>query len=101
MSIFISLEASSTAFCFGESSTLTASSGFDSYQWYNDEGAIGGATALTYTSSVSGHFYVIAQNTDGCSITSDEISLNMINLSAVSEFEVNNITPTTASCRLG
>ena len=41
----ISLEASSTAFCFGESSTLTASSGFDSYQWYNDDGAISGATS--------------------------------------------------------
>ena len=33
---------------------------------------------------------------DSCSITSDAISLNMINLSAVSEFEVNNITPTSA-----
>ena len=46
----ISLDASSIAFCFGESSTLTASSGFDSYQWYNADGAIGGATASTYTS---------------------------------------------------
>ena len=92
----ISLEASATAFCFGESSTLTASSGFDSYQWYNDDGAISGATDLTYTSSVGGHFYVIAQNTDGCSLTSNTISLNMINLSAVSEFEVNNVTGTTA-----
>ena len=33
---------------------------------------------------------------DGCSITSDAISLNMINLSAVSEFEVANTTATTA-----
>ena len=93
----ISLEASATAFCFGESSTLTASSGFDSYQWYNDDGAISGATSSTYTSSVGGHFYVVGQTTEGCSVTSDEISLNMINLSAVSEFEVTNTTATTAS----
>ena len=93
----ISLEASTTAFCFGESSTLTASSGFDSYQWYNDDGAISGATSSTYTSSVGGHFYVVGQTTEGCSVTSDEISLNMINLSAVSEFEVTNTTATTAS----
>ena len=86
-----------TAFCFGESSTLTASSGFDSYQWYNDDGAISGATSSTYTSSVGGHFYVVGQTTEGCSVTSDEISLNMINLSAVSEFEVTNTTATTAS----
>ena len=85
------------AFCFGESSTLTASSGFDSYQWYNDDGAISGATSSTYTSSVGGHFYVVGQTTEGCSVTSDEISLNMINLSAVSEFEVTNTTATTAS----
>ena len=93
----ISLDASATAFCFGESSTLTASSGFDSYQWYNDDGAISGATSSTYTSSVGGHFYVVGQTTEGCSVTSDEISLNMINLSAVSEFEVTNTTATTAS----
>ena len=93
----ISLEASSTAFCFGESSTLTASSGFDSYQWYNDDGAISGATGSTYTSSVGGHFYVVGQTSEGCSVTSDEISLNMISLSAVSEFEVTNTTATTAS----
>ena len=93
----ISLEASSTAFCFGESSTLTASSGFDSYQWYNADGAISGATASTYTSLASGNFYVVGQTTEGCSITSDHISLNMISLSAVSEFEVNNVTGTTAS----
>ena len=80
---------------------MTASSGFDSYQWYNADGAISGATASTYTSSVSGHFYVVGQNTDGCSITSDAISLNMINLSAVSEFEVTNITPTSASLSIG
>ena len=77
---------------------MTASSGFDSYQWYNDDGAISGATSSTYTSSsVGGHFYVVGQTTEGCSVTSDEISLNMISLSAVSEFEVTNTTATTVS----
>ena len=77
--------------------TLTASSGFDSYQWYNDDGAIEGAVASTYTSTVGGHFYVIGLTSSGCSITSDEISLNMITLSAVSVLEVDNITSSTAN----
>ena len=76
---------------------MTASSGFDSYQWFNADGAISGATASTYTSLASGNFYVVGQTTEGCSVTSDEISLNMISLSAVSEFEVTNTTATTAS----
>ena len=76
---------------------MTASSGFDSYQWYDADGAISGATASTYTSLASGNFYVVGQTIEGCSITSDHISLNMISLSAVSEFEVNNVTGTTAS----
>ena len=75
---------------------MTASSGFDSYQWYDADGAISGATASTYTSLASGT-YVVGQTTEGCSVTSDHISLNMISLSAVSEFEVNNVTGTTAS----
>ena len=57
---------------------MTASSGFDSYQWFNADGAISGATASTYTSLASGNFYVVGQTTEGCSITSDHISLNMI-----------------------
>ena len=58
---------------FGESSTLTASSGFDSYQWYNDDGAIEGAVASTYTATTGGHYYAIGLTSSGCSITSNGI----------------------------
>ena len=61
----ISVEASTTSFCFGESSTLTASSNFDSYQWYNSDGAIDGAVSSTYTASTGGTYYVIGQTNDG------------------------------------
>ena len=56
-----------------------------------------GATSSTYTSLSWSNFYVVGQTTEGCSVTSDEISLNMISISAVSEFEVDNTTATTAS----
>ena len=97
----ISIEASVTTFCFGESSTLTASSGFDSYQWYNDDGAIEGAVASTYTATANGHYYAIGLTSSGCSITSNGVSLSMITLSAVSVLEVDNITSSSAKFRLG
>ena len=93
----ISIEASVATFCFGESSTLTASSGFDSYQWYNDDGAIEGAVASTYTATTGGHYYAIGLTSSGCSITSNEVSLTMITLSAVSVLEVDNITSSSAN----
>ena len=93
----ISIEASVATFCFGESSTLTASSGFDSYQWYNDDGAIDGAVSSTYTATAGGHYYAIGHTSSGCSISSNEVSLSMITLSAVSVLEVDNITSSSAS----
>ena len=81
----------------GESSTLTATGDFDSYQWYNDDGAIDGAVSSTYTATAGGHYYAVGLTTSGCSITSNGVSLNMITLSAVSELEVDNITSSSAS----
>ena len=51
----------------------------------------------TYTSSTGGHYYAIGSTSDGCIDTTNEISLTMITLSAVSVLEVDNITSTTAS----
>ena len=93
----ISIEASVATFCFGESSTLTASSGFDSYQWYNDDGAIVVLYRSTYTATTGGHYYAVGLTTSGCSITSNGVSLNMITLSAVSVLEVDNITSSSAN----
>ena len=76
---------------------MTASSGFDSYQWYNDDGAIEGATGSTYTATTGGHYYAIGLTSSGCSITSNGVSLTMITLSAVSVLRVDNITSSTAS----
>ena len=93
----ISISASVATFCLGESSTLTATGDFDSYQWYNDDGAIDGAVSSTYTATAGGHYYAVGLTTSGCSITSNGVSLNMITLSAVSELEVDNITSSSAS----
>ena len=93
----ISISASVATFCFGESSTLTATGDFDSYQWYNDDGAIDGAVSSTYTATAGGHYYAIGLTSSGCSITSNGVSLTMITLSAVSVLEVDNITSSSAN----
>ena len=40
-------------FCAGESSTLSTSSDYASYQWYEGDGAIDGATSSSYTANAS------------------------------------------------
>lgn len=45
--------------------TATVTEGELSYQWYNEEGAIEGATAATYTPTAVGTYYVIVTNTVG------------------------------------
>ncbi len=42
------------------STTLTASAGGDSCQWYKDGSPIAGATSFVYTATASGNYYVIA-----------------------------------------
>ena len=54
----ISNTASGTTLCAGTEAILTASSGAASptYQWYNDNSIITGATASTYTATSSGNY---------------------------------------------
>ena len=50
---------SSTTFCTGGFVNLNANTGTGlTYQWYNNSGAIGGATNATYTASQSGNYTV-------------------------------------------
>ena len=51
----------------------------------------------TYTATAGGHYYAIGHTSSGCSISSNEVSLSMITLSAVSVLEVDNITSSSAS----
>lgn len=59
--------------CVGSSVTLTAPSGYGSYQWYFNGTAISGATAATYTTSNIGEYWVVVSNGAGCVATSNHI----------------------------
>lgn len=65
--------ASSTIFCQGDSVLLSASPALASYQWYRRNYAIPGATFMSYTVKSAGLYKCIAQNSSGCSDTSNLI----------------------------
>ena len=93
----VSVDASAIAFCSGDVSTLSVSSDYSSYQWYNADGAIDGAVGSSYLASSGGDYYVVVLTSDGCTVTSEVMTLNMISLTAVSTLEIDNITSTTAT----
>lgn len=64
---------SSTSFCLGDSVLLTANSGLSSYQWYNRNYSIPGATSMNYTAKSQGKYRCIAQSAALCSDTSNII----------------------------
>ncbi|MCW3091614.1 MAG: hypothetical protein JWP81_2683 [Ferruginibacter sp.] len=58
-----------TTFCLGGSVTLTSDLA-TTYQWYDDNGIITGATGRNFTASSSGSYVVRITNASGCTATS-------------------------------
>ena len=67
-----------TSFCSGQSVTLvaTAGAGF-TYQWRRGAANIAGATSQTYEASVAGTYRVIITAVNGCSRTSNGVTVNV------------------------
>jgi len=68
----------STVYCSGSgSTTLTASTTLTgpSYQWYDQNGIIGGATSSTLSPTASGSYHVQVTNSNGCSATSGKTNI--------------------------
>lgn len=68
---------SSTTFCQGDSVILSATAGLATYQWYNRNYSIPGATSISYTVKSRGKYKCIAQNVALCSDTSNFITVNV------------------------
>ena len=70
------ISATNTILCPGNTLTLSATAGFNAYQWFKGGIPITGATLSSYTTSVSGSFTVIGTNTFGCnSVQSQSIQI--------------------------
>lgn len=65
----------STVFCSGQSGPLlTATTDMDgSFQWHDQSGPISGATGATFTPSVSGSYFVVVSNENGCESVSGKV----------------------------
>jgi large repetitive protein len=74
-----------TSICPGGSVTMTATgnggNGVYSYQWYNINGAISGATSQTYTASPASnqYYYAVVSDSIGCSSTSSNAVVVTVN----------------------
>jgi hypothetical protein len=88
----VSVSSSDDTFCTGSSVDLSASSGFSSYQWYDESGLIVGASSATYSASSGGDYYVVVTNDLGCSSTSEVLDLFEISLDAPTSLVVDDIT---------
>lgn len=64
--------------CNAVPALLQAASGASSYQWYDDNGSISGATSSSFLASQTGNYYVNIANASGCSASSNtvEVSFN-------------------------
>ena len=68
-----------------ESDTLTSIGSYATYQWYDDDEIIDGATSNKYIIEKSGIYYLEVTNEDGCSAMSDGIDLIATGLDEFSE----------------
>ena len=96
-SIQVSASASSSLICVGEQSILSASEDFSSYQWYDADSDQIIGTGQSYSTSIAGNYYVVAQDVNGCTSTSDNIEVSQVLVEAVTELSVNNLTSNYAS----
>ncbi len=94
---------SSTTICSGGFVNLDATAGTGyTYQWYNNSGAIGGATNATYTANQTGNYTVVVNNS-GCTATSTPVTVTVntapsaaVNVSGATTFCSGNSVTLTA-----
>lgn len=79
---------SDLTFCPDDEITLTAASGFASYNWYVN-GNEAGVTSGEITLSVSASVYVEAEDQNGCPSTSETIQVEALSLPTVQIAEIN------------
>lgn len=78
-----------TTICIGDSVTLSANTGAGlTYQWKKGNANIAGATSSTYKASSTGTYKVVVANSNGCTKTSNTISVSAI-ICRENEYDIN------------
>lgn len=66
-----------TSICEGEEITLSLTSSFETYSWYNASGSISGAIADNLVVTQSGAYYVVTTDANGCEAESDPLNISV------------------------
>ena len=77
-----------TTFFQGDSVTFTTNSGFNNYQWYQNNIPISGATSNQFTAKTAGDYYVVIANSNGCAVSSPIKHVTIPNA-----FPIVNVSP--------
>ncbi len=72
--VFITYEGDASI-CEGESLLLTATTGYEEYEWYKDDVIIEGENSDTYSATEAGSYYVAVTDINGCSNFSETIDI--------------------------
>lgn len=70
----------SASFCAGLSTELTATAGFDAYNWYLNNALLAPTGNPTLEATASGNYFVIGAYGNGCSAVSDTLTLETLPL---------------------
>jgi hypothetical protein len=62
---------------------------FSTYQWYLNGSPIQGANSITYSPTQNGNYSVIVTGTNGCSGTSNIVSINTLRVSSILNSPIN------------
>ncbi len=80
--------------CNGVTTTLSlvgASNPNFSYQWNDANGTISGATSTSYSVSSAGTYNLTVVNGNGCSATSNSVTVNVITVSTPGSLSTSNV----------
>jgi dienelactone hydrolase/subtilisin-like proprotein convertase family protein len=86
--ITISVNSATTPTITQDGFTLTSSTA-SSYQWFLNGVAIAGATSQTYTATENGSYSVQITDNNGCSATSNPVTINTVNVLNVQHDQIS------------
>jgi hypothetical protein len=85
-------EIGETSFCEGGFLTLSADFSEDDHQWMNENGPMTGETGTSMDITNSGVYYLQLSNANGCAVSTDPITVEVIPNPAVPVIETENYT---------
>jgi len=98
MQLYAMLKHNGAASVTVNSTTLIASPGGLSYQWYLNNTPVPGATASTHTATVSGTYHVVIRNCTNCFSSSDTVYVSVLTTGEQEQYSEGSIALYPSPC---